>query len=115
MIEHLVLGHADSVNDAQYGDAPQSPTSAVADRLISRLTLGTSDSDNDAQYGVSSNLNDPTKGRLPSWVSKLRGGSPAAASDSDDKGLTWRKNYLNRLQNAGYKRDEFASDKPPHV
>jgi hypothetical protein len=29
--------------------------------------------------------------------------------------LTWRKNYLNRLQNAGYKRDEFAGGKPPHV
>lgn len=39
----------------------------------------------------------------------------SAASDSDDKGLTWRKNYLNRLQNAGYKRDEFAGGKPPHV
>ena len=39
----------------------------------------------------------------------------SAASDSDDEGLTWRKNYLNRLQNAGYKRDEFAGGKPPHV
>ncbi len=45
------------------------------------------------------------------WLTLWR----SAASDSDDKGLTWRKNFLSRLQNAGYKRDEFAGDKPPRV
>jgi len=114
MIQHLVFGHQDNVNDAQYGDVPQSPTVSVADRMIDRLKTGTSDADNDAQYGgLSGDINNPTKGHVPSWVSRLTGHqSPASV---DEKGLTWRKNYLARLQKVGYRHDEFASDKAPPV
>ena len=45
------------------------------------------------------------------WLTLWR----SAASDSEDKGLTWRKNYLARLQKVGYRHDEFASDKAPPV
>ncbi len=34
-----------------------------------------------------------------------------SGSGVDEKGLTWRRNYLARLRNVGYRHDEFASDK----
>jgi hypothetical protein len=39
-----------------------------------------------------------------------------SGSHSDGaKGATWRNNYLARLKKAGYRADEFTSDRPPVV
>jgi len=108
MLEHLVHSDADSDNDAQYGDVHAPKADAPDSRMVARLRRSDADSDNDAQYGVTSDINNPTKSHVPSWVSKLSG-QPSVGSGVDQKGLTWRQNYLSRLSKAGYERDEFAA------